>query len=186
MAEPPGAGLVQPVGEARGQGDAVTLHEAAVGPLPDGKPQKRHRPDVMADGLPDPRLQVRLPRSGSVAVEPGIQQPGGQLPALDDGGADMPGGTLRRGGCRRQDDDRRRARRAAGSLPTRWPGLLRSARGCPRVPPGPCRHTSLGPGQRCLFTVRFTPASAAPATATLCPSRSTLRTVAPSRAQACL
>ena len=30
-----------------------------------------------------------------------------------------------------------------------------------------CTSTSLGPGQRCLVTVRFTPASAAPATATL-------------------
>ncbi len=73
MAEPSATGLVQPIGEARRQGDAVTLHAAAVVPLLDGKPQKRHRPDVAADGLLDPRLLVRLPWPGSVAVEPGIQ-----------------------------------------------------------------------------------------------------------------
>jgi len=64
MAEPSGTGLVQPVGEARGQAMLLRSTHPAVAPLLDGQTQKRHRADVAAGGLLDPRLLVRLPRSG--------------------------------------------------------------------------------------------------------------------------
>jgi hypothetical protein len=59
-AELAGAGLVEPFGEAGGQGDAVALDAAAVGAIRDPEPQKRHGSDVSADGLLDPRLLRRL------------------------------------------------------------------------------------------------------------------------------
>ena len=73
MAEPSALGWSSP--SARGDVRAMLLPstQPRSAPLLDGKPQKRHRPDVAAGGLLDPRLLLRPPRSGPVAVEPGNQ-----------------------------------------------------------------------------------------------------------------
>jgi hypothetical protein len=55
-----------------------------VSPVWDAEPHKRHGSDVAADGLLDPCFLLGKAGLWPVAVEPGREQLGGQLLALDE------------------------------------------------------------------------------------------------------
>lgn len=89
MPEPAGAGRVQSLGEAGGQGDAVALYEAASGDIGDSEPEERHRPDVAADCLLNVGFLRREARPGPMPVQPGVQQLAPALVPANEGGADV-------------------------------------------------------------------------------------------------